>query len=336
MLLAVPLVLASPPEDLRDAVVLVQQGSSVCAGALVDEGMVLTAYHCVMQGGRPKVSSRAGAVSIGRVRGVDRSRDLAWIATTLDGPHLTLRSTPPVVDEPVRVIGHPQGATPPSGFFTGLLRWSVSTGTVSAVGSRALQTTAPINPGNSGGPVVDADGQVIGIVSRRIAGDGLGFAGRVDEPPDRTGRMGPVGGGLAMTPVVQATGSIVAVGGAISMAIRDRVLLEGGGAAPIGLRWAAEDAPVEHHPWWVVAGLRQRIGRGPFTTRLDVLGGVGAVHSLEVVDGRARRGATYGPVVEGRVHVRGIGFGYGAIRTPSGWSSQARIVLGWPGTLGYL
>jgi S1-C subfamily serine protease len=45
---------------------------------------------------------------------------------------------------------------------------------------RFLQTSASINPGNSGGPVVDADGYVAGIVSRRLAtsgnGTGVGFA----------------------------------------------------------------------------------------------------------------------------------------------------------------
>ena len=45
---------------------------------------------------------------------------------------------------------------------------------------RFLQTSAAVNPGNSGGPVVDLDGYVVGIVSRRLAsvgnGTGIGFA----------------------------------------------------------------------------------------------------------------------------------------------------------------
>jgi hypothetical protein len=63
---------------------------------------------------------------------------------------------------------------------------SVSHGDFSAFRSdalgfrRFLQTSAAVNPGNSGGPVVDADGYVVGIVSRRLAtagsNTGIGFA----------------------------------------------------------------------------------------------------------------------------------------------------------------
>jgi S1-C subfamily serine protease len=43
---------------------------------------------------------------------------------------------------------------------------------------RFIQTSAAVNPGNSGGPIVDSDGYVVGIVSRRLAssGGGVGFA----------------------------------------------------------------------------------------------------------------------------------------------------------------
>jgi S1-C subfamily serine protease len=45
---------------------------------------------------------------------------------------------------------------------------------------RFIQTSAAVNPGNSGGPVLDTDGYVVGIVSRRLAsagaGTGIGFA----------------------------------------------------------------------------------------------------------------------------------------------------------------
>ena len=55
--------LAAPP---LDAVVLVRQGASTCAGAFVDaEGTVATAYHCVTAGGRPKITTRDGRDAVG-------------------------------------------------------------------------------------------------------------------------------------------------------------------------------------------------------------------------------------------------------------------------------
>ncbi len=53
LLLGIGTATASPSEAWLDALVLIQQGSTVCAGALVDpSGTVVTAYHCVSSGGR--------------------------------------------------------------------------------------------------------------------------------------------------------------------------------------------------------------------------------------------------------------------------------------------
>jgi S1-C subfamily serine protease len=58
---------------------------------------------------------------------------------------------------------------------------SVSHGDFSAFRSdeqgtrRFIQTSAAVNPGNSGGPILDGDGYVVGIVSRRLSGSGTGI-----------------------------------------------------------------------------------------------------------------------------------------------------------------
>ena len=71
------------PADLDehlDAVVLVQQGSATCAGVRIGpDGVVATAYHCVVAGGRPRVVGRDGSSWIGRVRAFDVAHDLALI-----------------------------------------------------------------------------------------------------------------------------------------------------------------------------------------------------------------------------------------------------------------
>ena len=89
-----------------------------------------------------------------------------------------------MVGEPAIAIGNPLGLE---------FRGSVTTGVISAlnrsvdVGERnfkLIQTDAAINPGNSGGALVNADGQVIGINSAKVAVsgvEGIGFAIPINE-----------------------------------------------------------------------------------------------------------------------------------------------------------
>src|SRR2546430_15780333 len=98
-----------------------------------------------------------------------------------------------MLGEPVIAIGNPFG-----------LNQSVSVGVVSALHRTVradnrsyydfVQTDASINPGNSGGPLINGDGEVIGVCSGIYAhAQGIGFAIPI-EPPLRVAR-GPVGGG---------------------------------------------------------------------------------------------------------------------------------------------
>ncbi len=85
----------------------------------------------------------------------------------------------------------------------GVLQNSVTRGIVSAVrelaGITVVQTDAAINPGNSGGPLVDRNGQAIGIATMRIdAREGLSFAVAADHALALlAGRSTPTSGGLA-------------------------------------------------------------------------------------------------------------------------------------------
>lgn len=87
----------------------------------------------------------------------------------------------------VRAIGYPFGrdveigrpAEPSADIEApgaSIVRGDFSAFRLDAQGNRRyLQTSALLNPGNSGGPLVDADGYVVGIVSRRLAGEGVGL-----------------------------------------------------------------------------------------------------------------------------------------------------------------
>ena len=117
----------------------------------------------------------------GKVLGADAVTDLAVVK--IDADNLTVAtfgdSDTLQVGEPAIAIGNPLGLE---------FRGSVTAGVISAlnrsieVGERKfnlIQTDAAINPGNSGGALVNADGEVVGINSAKVAVsgvEGIGFA----------------------------------------------------------------------------------------------------------------------------------------------------------------
>lgn len=116
----------------------------------------------------------------------DSSNDIAVLKVNKKGlPALTLGNSDKLKPgQPVVAIGNPLGefsSTVTSGIISGLNR-GVSVGesflrTETKEFENTIQTDAAINPGNSGGPLLDADGNVIGINFATIQGyDNLSFA----------------------------------------------------------------------------------------------------------------------------------------------------------------
>jgi len=335
---------APPPDIPLDAVVLLQQGAATCAGSFVDgEGTVVTAYHCVAEGGRPRVWTHDGRSAIGRVGRVDPALDLALVEVPdfAGEPSLPLRTDPPALGETIRPIGHPFGARLPFGFVEGTLRWSVSQGVVSAVGPRAIQTTAPVNPGNSGGPLVDLQGRLVGVVSRRYSGQGLGFAARargVQALLDGGGHVfGPVGGTVGLNVFLsnyEAGLGSLAVGARLELAFRDRVVLALSGAFPLGARWSVTrfGEEVRWSQLEARAGLRQRLFHGQWTTTLDAYGGVAAVQGLAPDTTRQfRNQAWLAPMAGGSVQVASAGLDLAALWVDGSVQWRLCITLRWPG-----
>lgn len=338
-----------PSAEAMEAVVLVLQGSSMCSGALIDDrGTVATAYHCVASGGRPKVTTRGGQVALGRVRAVDRALDLAVIDVPgLAGqPWLSVRPDEPELGDVVSALGHPFGVTAPAGFLEGTLRWSMTRGVVSAIGSHAIQFSAPINPGNSGGPVVDESGAIVAIVSRRTGGsEGLGFGARADqlqaliERPE-TGLAG-VGGTWGLQPVIsafQSDSGSVSAGGRLVLAARDRVVLGltvRGGITP--RLSAIEYGDVRFAGPAARLGLRQRFGRGRLALRVDAYGEATSVVGFEGTVGggdvQIRPMPTvWTPLVGGQAEWAGVALDFGC--SPLGEGCVASLLLDWPGVVG--
>lgn len=165
-------------ERVQPNVVLIETGGGSGSGFLVGDGEVMTSAH-VVEGSR-QVSIQYGREQriTGIVEHLDADRDLALISVpSLHGEPLaffdlgTLKAGSECV-----VIGSPLG-----------LDQSVSRGIVSnpdrrAGGVRLIQIDAPVNPGNSGGPIMDSEGQVIGIVTLKLRGtEGMGFGVAYDE-----------------------------------------------------------------------------------------------------------------------------------------------------------
>ncbi len=148
------------------------------SGVIVDgKGYILTNYHVVAGAEKITVHLFDGRELKGTVRGTDPRTDLAVVhVEAADLPVAALGDSDKIqVGEWAIAIGSPFG-----------LEETVTVGVISAKGRSGLgtgtyedflQTDASINPGNSGGPLVNIDGDVIGINAMIIQpGQGIGFA----------------------------------------------------------------------------------------------------------------------------------------------------------------
>jgi putative serine protease PepD len=156
---------------------------------LTPDGYVLTNNHVVSSGGQITVTLPGERKVGATVVGVSPSYDLAVLK--LGGvsgltPAELGRSSGLVVGQTVVAVGSPLGleGTVTSGIVSALNRTVQVTGdNGQAVVYNGLQTDASINPGNSGGPLVNLDGQVIGInssiQSTNSGGGGGGQAGNI-------------------------------------------------------------------------------------------------------------------------------------------------------------
>lgn len=145
------------------------------------DGYIVTNNHVISNAKELIVSLSDGRTLPGKVVGSDELTDLAVVKVdATDLPTAKFGdSDKTVVGEPAIAIGNPMGLE-----FQG----SVTSGIISALNRtidigdshlKLLQTDAAINPGNSGGALVNADGEVIGINSSKLAAtgvEGMGFS----------------------------------------------------------------------------------------------------------------------------------------------------------------
>lgn len=155
------------------------EGRAGGSGFLVGEETIVTNEHVVADADAIDVKYNNGDWSEVSVLGTDFYSDLAVLEPEYVPEQsfpIRLREEFPVPGEEVLAIGNPFG-----------LQGSMSRGIVSGVNRsldlpqrdfsfpNVVQTDAGVNPGNSGGPLLDLDGQVVGVVNA-TGGENVGFA----------------------------------------------------------------------------------------------------------------------------------------------------------------
>ena len=176
------------PSVVMVAVAIDEEKASIGTGViLTEDGYVVTNAHVIAGGLSAWVALDTGEVLDAELVGFDSNEDLALLKL-VNGQGLPAArlgdSDACVVGDQVYAIGNPLGVE---------LRGTLTNGLISAIDRQVtmegrvmtmLQTTAALNNGNSGGPLINDQGQVIGINTMKMSGgktttatvEGLGFA----------------------------------------------------------------------------------------------------------------------------------------------------------------
>ena len=164
-------------ERARSSVVLLigydanNQPLALGSGFFVKSDIIATNMHVIEGASSVKAKYMSGDVAtITTISGIDSDHDVALLESPIHQSGLPLQLSNPDIGEPIVAIGNPRG-----------LEGTVSTGIVSGIrrdkADTYYQITAPISPGSSGGPIINQDGQVIGISTFYLAqGQNLNFA----------------------------------------------------------------------------------------------------------------------------------------------------------------
>lgn len=152
-------VLARHMTDVTPAVVTVRTGDGHGSGFYVARDLVLTNWHVVGDASRVMIHPAEGVEVEGQVEMRDQGRDVALVRVKdASAAQLVVEPRLPETGAEVYAIGSPLDE-----LFAGTLTKGVVSGMRTIDGKRYIQSDVSIQPGNSGGPLVDKDGQVVGI-----------------------------------------------------------------------------------------------------------------------------------------------------------------------------
>jgi S1-C subfamily serine protease len=174
-------------ENSAEASETPRQVNGMGTGTVIDErGYILTNYHVVSEVRRIEVTMDDGRGYVADLVAYDAAADLAVIKVPAPKPLNVIRlgtSSDLMVGESVIAVGNAYGyeQTVTRGVISALHRNDVEVSETQTY-NNLIQTDASINPGNSGGPLLNIDGEMIGVnVAVRANAQSIGFAIPVDD-----------------------------------------------------------------------------------------------------------------------------------------------------------
>ena len=182
-------------ESVRNYTVVItaKSANGVSTGTgfvLTEDGYIATNHHVIEDADTVTVKFYNGTAAVAEIIGFSEIDDIAVIKVNASGLYTArLGSSAEVKDaQNVYAVGTPAGEE---------YAWSVTKGIVSFAQRdvkiyddegilvkkmKLIQTDTPVNPGNSGGPLVNSDGEVLGIITLKLSGqyENMGFAIPID------------------------------------------------------------------------------------------------------------------------------------------------------------
>ena len=157
---------------------------------LTEDGYIATNYHVIEDAQTVTVKFYSGQAAVAEIVGFSEIDDIAVIKVKATGLYCaSIGKSADVLDgQNVYAVGTPAGEE---------YAWSVTKGVVSFAQRevkiyddegiltkkmKLIQTDTPVNPGNSGGPLVNSNGEVLGIITMKLSGqyENMGFAIPID------------------------------------------------------------------------------------------------------------------------------------------------------------